>query len=161
MTNRRWSLPSNRGMESLECEIVGSTHHDMVCRFTIVGEYWNRAEETAREVTEDFRVVLPQVIVARDALGSLRQSFVGWLEEERSFSCTLQPTDGGGQVLEVGLGDDPRFIRSMHKTVFTFSYCSGLVMTSGFSFVVDQSCVRMAMEGLTDCLYDKVNGLRS
>ncbi|WP_439450809.1 hypothetical protein [Stenotrophomonas sp. ATs4] len=147
-------------MENLECEVVGSTDRDMVCRFTIVGEYWNRAQEGAREVVEDFRVVLPQVIVARDALGELRQAFAVWLEEERSFSCTLQPIDGGGQVLEFSLGDDPRFVRSTHKAVFTFSYCSGLVMTSSFSFMVDQSCVRMAMEGLTDCLRDQINELR-
>jgi hypothetical protein len=96
MTDRRWSLPSNRGMESLECEVVGSTDREMVCRFTLVGEYWNREPEAKREATEDFRVVLPQVIVARDALGGLRQSLVDWLEDNGSFSCALQPTDGGG-----------------------------------------------------------------
>ncbi|GEM_PF-3617774 len=45
MTDRRWSLPSNRGMENLECEVVESTDREMVCRFTLVGEYWNRAPE--------------------------------------------------------------------------------------------------------------------
>ncbi|WP_312236044.1 hypothetical protein [Stenotrophomonas sp.] len=160
MTDRRWSLPSNRGMESLECEVVGSTDREMVCRFTLVGEYWNREPEAKREATEDFRVVLPQVIVARDALGGLRQSLVDWLEDNGSFSCALQPTDGGGQVLEVSLGDHPRLVRSTQKEVFTFSYFSGLVMTTSFSFMVDQSCVRMAIDGLTDCLRNEVKHLR-
>ncbi|HEL4111662.1 TPA: hypothetical protein UM343_001804 [Stenotrophomonas maltophilia] len=160
MTDRRWSLPSNRGMENLECEVVESTGREMVCRFTLVGEYWNRAPEGGREATEDFRVVLPQVIVARDALEGLRQSFIDWLDDGGSFSRALQPADGGGQVLEVGLGDDPRFVRSTNKAVFTFSYFSGLVMTASFSFMVDQSCVRMAIGGLTDCLRHKVTKFR-
>jgi len=63
-------------------------------------------------------------------------------------------------VLEVGLGDDPRFVRSTNKAVFTFSYFSGLVVTASFSFMVDQSCVRMAIDGLTDCLRNKVTKFR-
>lgn len=139
-------------MESIECEVVGNLDRDLVCRFTLVGEYWDRRQEATREVVEDFRVVLPQVIMAREGLEDLRQAFAGWLKEDRAFSCTLQPADGGGQVLEVSLGDDPRFVRSTHKAVLTFNYCSGLVMQSSFSFVVDQSCVSMAMEGIGECV---------
>lgn len=154
MSDRRWSLPSNRGMELLECEVVGNADRDMVCRFTIVGEYWSRGQKGTRDVVEDFRVVLPQVIVAREALGALAQAFADWMKEERSFSCVLQSADRAGQAIEVSLGEDPRFVRSTHKAVFNFSYCSGLVMASRFSFVVDQSCVRTAMEGLSGCVID-------
>ncbi|WMJ68354.1 hypothetical protein [Stenotrophomonas sp. 24(2023)] len=139
-------------MELLECELMLDSGPEMVFRIRISGDYWARAETQSYEGTApDFGVVLQQVIFRREWLVDLIRDFERWLDTGQPFSCRFEGY-GGGQIICMSLGDDPRFVRSTHKAVFALTYTSGLVMNSGCSFVIDQTCVRMAVEGISTCL---------
>lgn len=154
MTERSWSISSNRGWESFECKILNDHCDDLLCCLTLNGEYLDRSrpELSGGHLAPDFKVLLPQTILSRQSLRGLYVDLFRWREMGEFFSRDLQAASSGGQILRLSIEDNPRFIQSSGKRVFTIHYVSGLVMTITSSFLVDQSCVGLAVDELARSL---------
>lgn len=154
MTERSWSISSNRGWESFECELLNDHGDDLLCRLTLNGEYLDRSqpESNGDLVLPDFKVSLPQTLLSRQSLRGLYMDLFRWREMGELFSRDIQAAGSGGQMLRLPIEDNPRFIQSAGKRVFTIQYVSGLAMAITSSFLVDQSCVGLALDELARSL---------
>lgn len=154
MTERSWSISSNRGWESFECELLNDHGDDLLCRLSLNGEYLDRSrpESNGCHVVPDFNVLLPQTLLSRQSLRGLYMDIFRWREIGGLFSRDLQAAGSGGQMLRLSIEDNPRFIQGAGKRVFSIQYVSGLAMTITSSFLVDQSCVGLALDELARSL---------
>ena len=151
-----WGIDSNRGWSHFECARVADvprTGH-ISCRVQLWGEFWDRNVPTAAaDLVPDFRIDLPQVLMAEESLRALHDHFDHWLTSYEHFDCELVPDDAGGQSLVVSVGKREDMIYTRDKPAITFTYSAGFSMRGEWSFVIDQSCVWLCRDALKEFLH--------
>ncbi|MGJ7529171.1 hypothetical protein [Variovorax sp. GB1P17] len=96
----------------------------------------------------DFHVTLPQVLINLVSLKSLRERLVEWQVNPSAFTLELGLLGKGGQRITFAIGRDENLIYSVDKPACTLTYACGAAMQGRWSFVVDQSCIRLCAEGI-------------
>lgn len=150
--NRKlWSISSASGRERFLCAVLSDAPYQgvLVCSLRVEGSFWDRSRHlSSADIIPDFDVCLAQVLVDVECLEDLRKRFEEWLRAGTHFECRLNASKSGGQELIVSVGADPGLIYVDAKPAFMIEYSAGAFMTGKWSFIVDQSCVRLAIEAL-------------
>ncbi len=106
------------------------------------GKYWDREQSLlsgfAAELTNDYNVILPQVVVLRNKLEELVERIEAWFLEFSSFEIDLSGHSDQSISMFIGQRDD--FISRPDRPVFSLTY-SASRMKGQWSFVTDPSCI--------------------
>ncbi|MFT3777049.1 MAG: hypothetical protein QM772_02020 [Ottowia sp.] len=146
-----WSLRSNNGRSRIECTLVGRSEKSaaLICRIDVAGEFWHRGgANIGPGMTNDFYVTLPQVLLDIRSVNSLYEHLIEWQRDKKSFIVSLGVLNEGDQKVEISIGRDENLIYSIEKPACTFTYACGSSMQGKWSFVVDQSCIRLCAEDI-------------
>ena len=149
----RWSMPAANGRSRIGCAFVRRSQEAdaLVCGVEAIGEFWPRghADHGAGTVT-DFHVTLPQVLLDLASLKLLRERLVEWQVNPCGFALELGIAGKGDQRITFAIGRDENLIYSADKPACTLTYACGSAMQGRWSFVVDQSCIRICAEGIRE-----------
>jgi hypothetical protein len=155
MELKRWSMPSANGRTRIDCSesLDGRRVATCICSFEIEGLSWqrDRALEVANLV-RDFTVQLPQVVIDLEALKELRERLIEWQVNPSDFICSLNVGTVRDQTLTVSIGRNPDLIYDVGKPACTLVYHCGASMSGKWAFVVDQSCIRLCADSITEFL---------
>jgi len=146
-----WSMPAASGRARIDCALLARSEKSdaLVCQVNVIGEFWPRGRiEPGTDTTNDFHVALPQVLVDFKSLKSLRERLVEWQVNPSDFSVALGVQGEGDQRLTLAIGHDDNLIYSAGKPACMFTYACGSAMQGRWSFVVDQSCIRLCAEDI-------------
>lgn len=88
-------------------------------------------------------VTLTCVAISWARLAILRRHLAAWFTTAASFTVPL--TEDSSLALTVSLAPDERRISSVTKPVFDVRCVDGLSFEAGWSYIVDQSCVRIML----------------
>lgn len=148
----RWEMPSSSGRARIDCAFIARSERAadvLVCRIEVNGEFWPRGVvRQTIDTTEDFHVVLPQVLIEFASLKALRERLVEWHVNPSSFSIELGAPYGEGQQLTFAIGQDDGLVYSVGKPACMLTYACGSAMKGRWAFGVDQSCIRMCAESI-------------
>jgi hypothetical protein len=146
-----WSMPAASGRARFGCTFVAHSKATgaLVCRVEASGEFWPRGDiDRSADTVTDFHVTLPQVLMDLVALKLLRERLVEWQVNPSSFALELGVSGNGDQRIAFTIGRDESLIYSVDKPACTLTYACGSAMEGRWSFVVDQSCIRLCAEAL-------------
>lgn len=149
-----WSMPSASGRARISCAFVGYSQEPgtLLCEVETSGEFWPRGHDDRNGGTvPDFYVKLPQVLINIDSLKSLRERLVEWQVNPSAFTLELGAAKGDQRIM-FAIGQDQNLIYSVSKPACTLTYACGSAMQGRWSFVVDQSCIRLGAEGIGEFL---------
>lgn len=159
MTNNSWSMNSNSGREQFD--IAFSSRIDArttLCTVALRRSFWERDRPVpAAKMTVDYEIRLVQVLVDIGAIENLLIDLHRWRDGATHFERELTPATAG-QNLVLSVCRDPGLIYSADKPAFAIHYSNGASMSAKWAFVVDQSCVWLAMESIRrvlDALADR------
>ena len=144
-------MPSSSGRMNFRCSLLrhSARTRAMVCAIEITGEFFARGTtKTSGEIVPDFKVVLSQVLIDRQAVRVLRDRLLEWHTNPASFEIELGTSQEGDQHLSLALAEDPRLLYEVHKPACIITYGSPSAMQGRWSFLVDQSCVQTCAEEL-------------
>jgi len=127
------SRPCRDGVLSLEVGIRAKTWDRMV------------ALEDA-QVVDDFVVTLLNVRSAVKRLATFANSLERWLTTSEQFEVEL--SEGPHQRVRIGVGKRAGVLCSTSKPAFYGEVDGGVLERCEWSWIVDQTCVRMAMDEL-------------
>jgi hypothetical protein len=99
----------------------------------------------------DYEISLAQVLVEIDAIENLLNDLSRWRDDATHFERQLTP-ESAGQKLVLSVCHDPGLIYSVDKPAFKICYSNGASMSAKWMFVVDQSCIWLAMESIKGAL---------
>lgn len=146
-----WTMLSASGRARVNCAFVTHLQEPgaLVCGVEASGEFWPRGQvdRSAGTVT-DFHVTLPQVLIDLASLKSLRERLVEWQVNPSAFTLELGLSGKGDQRITFAIGRDENLIYSLDRPACTLTYACGSAMQGRWSFVVDQSCIRLCAEGI-------------
>ncbi|MGO1073330.1 hypothetical protein [Lysobacter sp. CA199] len=126
---------------------VDSFPGTVLCALTVGGDFWCRNRVVAEaELTVDFEVSLPQVVVDKKQVVALNDRFSAWMDDRKGFVVPLSPASRTGQSLTISIGVDPGLICSADKPALIVEYACGASMAARWAFIVDQSCVAAHLE---------------
>jgi len=154
-----WSIPSSSGRELVKCTpLRWWTTPDgaalALARLSMTGQFWERdrfeRKETEYDLVDDYRIVLPQVVVSRGALEALHREVEAWLAAPKEISVDLSGTRH--QSIEVTLRADPRFISRVDRPVCDVRYSAGAGVAVERRAIVDETCVRLLRDDLARLL---------
>jgi hypothetical protein len=144
---RRWSIPSNAGSDTIVFEHVGADIWRVLAATTHT-DRTHAGDAPCNEVVEhELRIC--QLVVERAKLVDLAAAFRRWLGDFQPFVFVL--TAAPGQRVTLKLGADPRLISSSTKPALFLEYRGIAVEVQAFT-VLDETCVRIAAEGLEAAL---------
>ena len=157
-----WAISSSSGRERFSCRSVlkkdlGQGGMLIKCSVCISGDFWPLENSPiAGDLTLDFKVNLPQILILKSKFHQFLAILEKWLEEwptklpEGGAEFSFDITDGSavGQKMCIFLGRVPGVVHDRGKTSFTVEYDSRRSMCGKWSFVVDQSCIGEAVDGL-------------
>lgn len=151
--NCQWSMNSNSGREQfdvfVESEVDAQT---LLCSARILRNFWQREKPIAdAQMALDHDIVLAQIIVEIHELEKLLTDFHRWRDEGMLFERRITSAVAGPN-LSVSIGRDPGLIYSVDKPAFIVCYSNGAAMSGRWAFVIDQSCVRLAVESIAAIL---------
>ncbi|WP_431046502.1 hypothetical protein [Roseateles sp. L2-2] len=151
-----WTMTSNSGRHrvsfqtTVDAEPVEST---LLCSLTMEGAFWQRDRSaTDADVVDDLLICFKQILVDVHALKAFHAQLLRWEHERAHFAVQLGSQARGAQSLSVSVGEDPSLIFNSEKPAFMICYRDGTTMETRWSFVVDQSCVRICIEALEEAL---------
>jgi hypothetical protein len=147
-----WSIPSNNGWNDITFE-AGTLHRKsdvLECCIQLTGRNECAAKLDAvppevDRVVQNYIIKLPTVLVLMPACDQLMIDFDRWLESYTPFERYLTSTSEQVVTLAVGRRDD--LITTADHPAVTFCYDDGRCRLEVL-FVVDQSCIRIARDGL-------------
>jgi len=143
---------SSSGRARINCVLIAQSKRAadvFVCRIEVSGDFWPRGVvRQTIDLTEDFHVVLPQVLIDLASLKALRERLIEWHVNPSSFSIELGVRHGEGQQLAFAIGQDDGLIYSVGKPACMLTYACGSAMKGRWAFVVDQSCIRLCAESI-------------
>lgn len=141
---------SGRNVFSITSNMKNGASDDLCGAVRIEGvAYRNFANSDASELVDDFLVVLPQILLSKECLKKFENNLNSWLLNSIEFSCQLTSFENSRRNrLLVSLGASDRLISSLDKPAFTIQYQGGAFLSGSWSFLVDQSCIRIAIDGL-------------
>jgi hypothetical protein len=152
-SSAHWSLPSSSGRSHIDCALLSHSEraNSLLCSIAVAGAFWQRGvKRQPLDLTSDFEVVLPQVLLDIDALKHLRERLVEWQVNPSDFNVELGVRSEGDQQLSFSIGQDKDLIYSTDKPAATISYSCGASMNGRWAWVVDQSCIRRCAESIKD-----------
>ena len=161
VTEPSWKLPSSRGWEILECRIeqVSAFEGDLLIlsSFTIASNYWNRLEIIEkgtfnRELREDYVITFHQVVSRRSQFLELAAKLESWRQSRTEMVCELTSED---RQLRLSLGENPKFLIERGKSSLNVNYKT-LGLETMAAFIVDESCVAVALDGLRRSFLEKL-----
>ena len=121
------------------------------------GKYWDRERSLragfAAELTDDYNVVLPQVVLSRNKLEELVERLNAWLLEFSSFEIDL--SGHSDQSISVFIGQRDDLISRPDRPVFSLTYSTSR-MKGQWSFVTDPSCISAMLQDLSEYLASAV-----
>jgi hypothetical protein len=153
----RITISSSDGWDSIEIilvKLVSESDIDSGLLTTIraKGQFWERDKSLKTDevkLADDFDILLPQVILSKKGLKSLRNQLETWLIEQTEIDVEVSLPNLARLNIFVGETDD--FICSKSKPVFSLSYVDSRIELN-LKFVTDQSCLNLMLEGLRSCL---------
>ena len=148
--NRLWSMTASSGRESIRFNTneVANSNKELLFTVSIEGRFWERQAIADRQLVDDFQVYLKQIIIPKESILELLSKLTCWLDTPEEISCFLS-MPASGQTLRVSLGSHHNVIIDRGKSVFCMTYEASHAFKGEWAFVVDQSCVRIAVEELT------------
>ena len=154
-TEHQWAIRSNSGRELFAGSFLDEKYAEgrtlLLTSVLILGEFWRAPEfETSSDTTPDFQVSLPQLMLDKAKLEELTYELEKWLERPKEISLSL--SGHPHHPLDVAIGPRSHFISTMDRPVFSLSYAAGSFEIGKWCFVIDQSCIRCFMDGLTQSL---------
>ncbi len=149
----RWSLSSNSGREQLDITLCSRIDaRTCLCAVALRRSFWERDRPLAgASITVDYEISLAQVLVEIDAIENLLNDLSRWRDDATHFERQLTP-ESAGQKLVLSVCHDPGLIYSVDKPAFKICYSNGASMSAKWMFVVDQSCIWLAMESIKGVL---------
>src|SRR5262249_39777440 len=128
-----------RRLEAEKCKLL-------LCEISMMGEFWDREKylpsDGSYELSSDFHVVLPQVILSENGVRGLAESLEAWLCAPFEFEVDLSGSRDQEVRTLIGPRDD--FISKTDRPVFSLRY-SSTRMKAEWCFVTDQSCINILL----------------
>ena len=106
----------------------------------ISGQFWERDKNKSEELTDDYKVILPQVKLCYDNLLLFSENMTKWLEGPFEFGEELSGIEYQSFVISFHKNDDPT-MNDIYKPWVNIIYSGGHVNCLECEFLVDQSCV--------------------
>ncbi|QSI33331.1 hypothetical protein GNX71_28705 [Variovorax sp. RKNM96] len=150
----QWAMPSASGRARISCALVGYSKDPgtLLCEVETSREFWPRGHDDRSQGTiPDLQVKLPQVLINLASLKSLRERLVEWQVNPSAFTLELGAAKGDQQIA-FAIGQVQGLICSVDKPACTLTYACGAAMQGRWSFVVDQSCIRLCAEAMAEFL---------
>lgn len=146
---RSWSITASSGRESIRFNSTEGAiiNTELLFAVSIDASFWERKANSGRLLVEDFHVDLKQIVIPKESVLELLSKLKKWLESPGEISCSLS-TPTSGQTLLISLGSHHNVIIDRGKSVICMTYEAGHAFKGEWAFVVDQSCVRIAVEEL-------------
>jgi hypothetical protein len=145
-----FSVPSNSGRITTEVELAGGDDSTRILRITMRSEFWDRSSGDLRELQPQYDVTLHQIISDLTRLRDLRDYANAWLKDQASFVIDLAVVRD--QSLRLSVGPSKALISSRDKPVFRLTFRSGPAFKTEWSYVVDQTCIRLLRDELEGAL---------
>jgi hypothetical protein len=151
----QWRMPSNDGRAIVVFDAL--FFHPPIAqiefRIALLGKHWYRPALFADppeydRMVDDFGITLPSVLVPKSACDELLGDFNAWLDTHQPFALTLCP--GPDQKMTVAVGAREGHLSTLDHPIFSCDYTAGCQLA--VAFAVDQSCVRIARDGLSRVL---------
>lgn len=144
-----WSISSNSGREQFDISLSSRIDaRKCLCAVALRRSFWERDRPIAdAKITVDYEISLAQVLVEIDALENLLVDLHRWRDDATHFEREITPPSAGQQLV-VSVSRDPGLIYSVDKPAFTIRYSNGASMSANWAFVIDQSCVWLAIESI-------------
>jgi hypothetical protein len=129
----------------------------ILAALSVEGNFWNREQlllpiegeelTNRHELTDDYKVYLPKVILSEDRIKEYRECLESWLAKPFEFELAL--SDNSEPVPEISICVGPRddFISKIDRPVFSLNYTS-FHMKSEWYFVTDYTCINLTLQGL-------------
>ena len=150
-----WSMPSSSGRSQFYCTLLRHSERigNSVCALKIKSDFWRRgSKEAGMEMVSDLNVELSQVLLSQVAMHALQVKMNEWLEGGYLFEIELSAIGEGDQKLIISLENDVNLLCTASKPAFVVNYSSGSVMQARWSFLVDQSCIRICTHEIQSTL---------
>lgn len=155
-----WSMLASSGRSRFDCAFImrSQKSDSLVCALGISSAFWKRGiVDNGAEIVNDINVELPQVLLDFKAIQIFCAKLNEWLQNGNQFAIDLGATTEGDQKLRIGLEIDENLLCTTLKPAFTIHYSSGSVMQARWSFLVDQSCIRICAEEIQNALESMFN----
>ena len=156
---RTFALASSSSREQLAAEVTDVAEHSYsglayLVEIVLTGDSWLAYpfDNKDYDLESDFRVRLSQVAISRPALESLCDRLRVWLKNPQEIDVSLAADHT--QVFDVRFGPRDEYINEVGKPVCTITYSHGSMKNAEWSFVVDQSCIRLLKSDLVRLLDD-------
>jgi hypothetical protein len=127
----------------------------ILAALSVEGNFWNREqlllpvkeeELTNRyELTDDYKVYLPQVILSEDRIKEYRGCLKSWLAKPFEFELDLSDDIKSDAEISVSIGPQ------IHRPIFSLDYTSS-DMKAEWCFETDYTCINMTLQGLNNWL---------
>lgn len=150
----QWNLSAASGRDSLSGDFRWQTLSKygtlVLCtEVALKGMFWPPLDKAeASDVMLDYSVFLPQVIWDWKAVDELIVEMDEWLESPKEISVDLCARNIGSQSFRVSFGLSDRLISSIQKPACSIVYVGTVFRHGEWSFIVDQSCIRIFRDEL-------------
>jgi hypothetical protein len=124
---------------------------------SVEGDFWNREkllfpieeDELVNhyEMTNDYKIYLPQVILWEDRIKEYRACLESWLAKPFEFELDLSDSSEADAEVSVSIGPRDDIISKIDRPVFSLNYNS-FHMKAKWCFVTDYTCINLTLQGL-------------
>jgi hypothetical protein len=152
-----WNIRSSSGRENVSVDFIRqhkSKEGDIVyvSEIGITGLFWDRANTFKRDYVNDFSVTLHQIHFLKDVLKRFLEDLRNWLEQPTTISFDLAQGSRDDQRFEIFIGKTEELICSDERPACVIKYISGSFDMGRWRFVLDQSCIRLLAEELSEAI---------
>ena len=144
-----WQLPSNSGRHLATWTVTDQTAEHFSCDF----EFRSQSADSGQPTTV---IKFSRLILSKSTLSKFAEAASDWLDQSlpnvasSAFVAAVEMGGGFDTVLKARFGDNPTLISAQNSAV-SFDYTVAGV-GGEFSYVVDQSCLRLLVEGISAAL---------
>jgi hypothetical protein len=129
----------------------------ILATLSVEGNFWNREyllfpieeDELANryELTNDYKVYLPQVILSEERIKEYHGCLESWLAKPFEFQLALSDNSETDTEISVSIGPRDDIISKIDHPVFSLNYNS-FHMKAKWCFVTDYTCINLTLQGL-------------
>jgi hypothetical protein len=153
----RVEILSNSGWNSLVFDFkktfTVNNKQMILAALSIEGSFWNREHALfsieGAELTNDYKVYLPQVILSEERVKEYRSCLESWLAKPFEFELDLSDNNEPVPEISVCVGPRDDFISKIDRPVFSLNYTS-FHMKSEWCFETDYTCINITLQGLNE-----------